>query len=504
MRRAFTLVEMMVVMLIVAVLVGIGATSIKRDQVDAQVRGAAESLAAVLRQTRSRAIEEQAAYGVVFNLQNQPGTTGTVLNNWSGGHWYRVIGPHAQGGLNNSRALPLGVRLTNDWNQLTQGNFPDVLAKIAESWVSEPQVLPARQVRFLALSDTDEGPRNTLGAANLWWSGSNIYYGNAGETTYPRPWFGYFDAVARKWYPWGGYLPTKKYSALYYEGKGGVIPDSKNVDDRIYNNDFPYARGLTDRQFKDADLNGDGDTEDLREREVGYAVWRINQPRAVVNADWLDACIMFTPSGHAQFLEWNRNRRVFEDRQANLMSGSLNWDSSGGPFTYCNGARDRAKDCSVGSWMRCLTDVGWVKDNVTAEVVHFEQHNGGFHITLGPDATADSNEFASAADVLRSITPAYRVYVGTMGTIRAYRVQRRDDGYLAGRPVWPPTPATWLQTTAVNQIWRRCRLGYLHVDTKDTTWGNRWWQPELTPKGRPINDIITERMLTDRIWWLDE
>lgn len=510
MKRGFSLIELLVVLGIMAVLLGIGMTTMRRDRTDAQVRGAAESLAAVLQQTRTRAMHEQAAFGVVFNIQNQPGTTGSVLNNWSGGHYYRVIGPH-QNNLRSSSSLPMGIAITDNWGWLVQGCLPDITTNIAESWVSEPYHLPARQVRFLALSDTDEGPRNTLGAANLWWAGSNIYYGDAGEKTYPRPWFGYFDTTAKKWYPWGGYLPTKKYSAFYYEGQGGVIPDSKNVDNRLFNHNF-HIGNKHDGQFLDVDRNGDGDTSDLREQEVNFPIWRINEPRPVVNADWMDACIMFTPSGRALFLEWNRNRRRFENAQANVEPADKGWETV--PNTvYRNGVSDRAKDCRVGSGPVCVTasgqgygsrDYGYVKNNVTAEVVHFEEHNGGYHITLGPDAVADDNSFEDAAAVIRSITPAYRVFIGVTGTIRVVRVQRRSDDYLAGKPVWPSTPATWLQTTAVNQVWRRCRLGYLHVDTKDNTWGNRWWQPELTPKGRPINDIITGRMLSDRIWWLDE
>ncbi len=502
MRRAFSLVELLVVLSIVLLLMGIGMRSMKRDEKDAQVRGAAEGLAAVLRQTRSRAMSEQAAFGVVFNIQNQPGTSGLVLNNWSGGHWYRVIGPHQLGGNLNSRALIAPVwNLRDDANRHFQPNFPDYIANIADSWVSEPVRLPARQVRFLALADIDEGPRRTQAPRfNNSPGPIDIYYGDGGERTYPRPWFGWFDPAAKKWWPWGGYQQAVKYSGFYYEGSGGPIGDSRNPDSRVFNNSFRRAE-LLDGVFQDVDMNGDGDVDDLREREVGFALWRIGEPRPLVNADWMDACIVFNPLGQATFLEWNQGRRTYEPVQSTAPTpGDENW-----PQFRKNGCNDRAKNCSDQS----LVDQGgqgkqytisrwdYLQEDCNAEVVHFEGHNAGYHITLGPDAVVDGNDFPDARAVLDAITPAYRVYVGSSGAVQVMRVQRRQDAYLDGHAVWPANPSDWLQTSAGNPVFRRCRLGWLHQDKATTGYA-------LQRTGKPINYIVTERMLADRIWWFDE
>lgn len=502
--RAFTLVELLVVLAIMAILLGIGLTAtLKQDKTDAQVRGAAEGLAAVLRETRTRAMQEQSAFGVVFNLQNQPGTSGSVLNNWSGGHWYRVIGPHPEGGRFNSRALAhANYGLMDTSAKPVQANFPDHLAKIADSWVSQPYALPAHQVRFLALADTEEGPRKTQSPKSNGVGAVDISYGDAGETTYPRPWFGYYDPVARKWWPWGGYQPTKKYSGLFYEGSGGPISDSRNPDSRTFNNNF--RRGAyydIDKVFQDVDVNGDGDMKDLREQEVDYPLWTIGEPRPLVNADWMDACIMFNPLGQASFLEWNRARRMFEPVQATVFATS---DEDSAAYRK-NGCSDRAKDCSdanlsnqyVLNKQYCVTNSDYLQEDCNAEVVHFERHNGGYHLTLAPDATVDGNDFVDANAVLRSITPAYRVFVGCSGTVRVTRVQRRADVFLSGHQVWPATPGAWTQTTAGNPVFRRCRLGWLHADKATAGY-------LLNKTGRPINYIVTERMLTDRIWWFDE
>ena len=93
MRRAFSMVELLVVIAIMAIALGMIAVSMTRTNADAAVKGAADALAAVLRQTRTRAMVNQAPYAVSFNIQNAPGSSGRVLNNRSGGHWYRIIGP---------------------------------------------------------------------------------------------------------------------------------------------------------------------------------------------------------------------------------------------------------------------------------------------------------------------------------------------------------------------------------------------------------------------------
>lgn len=490
MKRGFSLIELLIVLAILAVILGISGILLRGENRDASVKSAAEELAAVLRQTRNRAMHEQAAFAVVFHIQNAPDTSGATLNNWSGGHWYRVAGPSTHGNIQNmfygganSPSIPLpGARHDYGGGAQINSQFPFFIERLREAWVDEPRILPARKVRFLALADTDEGPRNTQNSTTNPNVGTQIYYGTAAETTYPRPWFGYYDATAQRLHAWGGYDPTKDFSGFYYEGKDGDAVGSRNPVDRLYNNDFDLKGG-----FANVDRNNDGIIADDSEREVGYPIWKAGDPRPLVNADWMDAAIMFTPTGEAVFLEWNRGRWAYADVQG----------AASGADSGRNGIRDRAKTAKTP-----LSSSGGVpiQTNLTAEVAHFDRHTGGYFITLARDASTDNTIFPDAKTALDSILPAYRVFVGRSGVVQVSRVQRRADGYLDGRTVWPPTPDVWIDasTSSSNPLWRRCRTGFLHVDNPQNDW-NR-----LVPTGSPITTVVTERMLTDRIWWLDE
>lgn len=490
MKRGFSLIELIVVLGILSLLMGASAVLLRGETREAHVKAAAEELAAVLRDTRKRAMHDKAAYAVVFNIQNQPGTSGRVLNNGSGGHWYRVVGPSTYGSHESlfgsgasGRSIPLpgAFRTMGGW---ANSNFPDFVERLRASWVGEPHVLPPGRVRFLALSDTDEGPRNNRSSAWRSRVGDQTYYGVSGETTYPRPWFGYYDAAAGRLYPWGGYDPAKShdgrnYSGFYYEGGDGDVVGSRHPTDRTYNNDFDGSG-----DYANIDINGDGDVDDPFEREVGYPVWKEGEPRPLVNADWMDAAIMFVPTGEAFFLEWARGRWVYSAVQRDLS------DAKG------NGVRDMSK------FYKTNTQYGGSfrhENNVSTEVAHFDRHTGGWHITLGPDAIVDDDRFPDAQSALASVLPAYRVYVGRSGVVRTFRVQRRSDTYLDDQNVWPSTPSTWIDTSSGrgNPIWRRCRLGSLHADHGSDNY-------RLEPVGRPITGVVTERMLTDRIWWIDE
>jgi hypothetical protein len=184
-----------------------------------------------------------------------------------------------------------------DWRPT---NFPDFVAEIERCWVDEAHVLPARAVRFLALGDTDEGQRfrdRTLSKC--------MYYGNGGETTYPRPWFGYFDTGTGTLWPWGGYDAGKAGSGFYYQGDDGPVLGCRNPVDRTVNHDWNG-----DANWADLDRNGDGDFDDFGEREIAWPIVSANDPRPLVNAAWMDACIVFKPDGTAFLSEWSRGGRA--------------------------------------------------------------------------------------------------------------------------------------------------------------------------------------------------
>ena len=97
-RASFTLVELATVIGILALLFGLLTSMIgPRTIRGPMVKAAADQLASVLRKTRQMAMDNKGVYGVTFNIQNAPGSSGSVLNNRSGGHWYRIIGPHDPG-----------------------------------------------------------------------------------------------------------------------------------------------------------------------------------------------------------------------------------------------------------------------------------------------------------------------------------------------------------------------------------------------------------------------
>jgi prepilin-type N-terminal cleavage/methylation domain-containing protein len=486
---AFTMIELVVVLAIVAILASVILVSMRQDSQNAAVLSAAQELAGVMTRTRNQAMRDGMTYGVAFNLQNEPGSSGEVLNNRSGGHWYRVIGP-AQ---NKSRAFEFSDRIpyAGDATGSTFGdkspffNFPNLLDAVADAWVSEPYVLPPRKVRFLALSDVDEGPRRAYRTPAV--SAQTVWYGT-GETTYPRPFFGYYDQLTGQLWPWGGYHQGKAYSGFYYQGNSpGWIPDSRNP---APTRTWPYFL--------------------VRAATIGSTVWTskdvlsAGQPRPLVNAAWLDACLVFLPDGRALFQEWNRNRRYYDAIAP--ASTSLN------DMTRRGGVSDMCKSPTT-SGIAAGTPSYWGGDLYEEfidgtcpydwpEVTHFDKHTGGWFITLAPDVLVDQRSFPTAQEALASMLPMVRVWVGTHGAVKVLPVRRRE-GAFAGRTLWPPTPDTWLSTTgsSANPIWQRCRMGFLHAtETRNPSQSPAF----LRPTGQPITDIVNTQMLTQRQWWIDE
>jgi prepilin-type N-terminal cleavage/methylation domain-containing protein len=93
-RRAFSLIEMLVVLAIIMLAMGMTfAVTGRRDERRAQVQGAAAELAATLRLARAYAMERNIVAAVSFNIANAPGSSGWTLNNRAGGHWYGILGP---------------------------------------------------------------------------------------------------------------------------------------------------------------------------------------------------------------------------------------------------------------------------------------------------------------------------------------------------------------------------------------------------------------------------
>ena len=115
--RGFSLIELLVVVSLIVLVMGMALAIPRGDKRAAAVMEAARELAQTMRQARAMAIEDQAPVAITFNLQNAPGTDGSVLNNWTGGHWYQVVrsfemvGGSDSGKYNGYHGLPQGCLL---------------------------------------------------------------------------------------------------------------------------------------------------------------------------------------------------------------------------------------------------------------------------------------------------------------------------------------------------------------------------------------------------------
>ena len=489
-RRGFTLIEM----LMVVAVIGLTATMIlgtpRSDEREAQVKAAADELAAVLRSSRAQAIERRAMFGVSFNIANQPGSTGRVLNNRGGGHWYRVIGPRDETAANlstpGSGFPPLYSRdnsalngSSTKWNLATMDSpVRHILEAVDRAWIGDRRQLPAGKVRFVALTDQDNGN-----------------YRENGDTypaTYPRPWFGWWDAVSGRLHAWGGYDPTLamttqtgpsnashkprslagrtiSHSGFHYEGYDGAITGCLNPSDRLL--------------YDDTDNNGVvGSGETSR-----YPLWRAGESRPLINARWEDCMIVFRPDGTA-FASWMSLRHGCAISYAT--SGDLFYDPCLTNTTLLLPAdmpagKRHMMELGPGDMCNRMPNA----DGAAAEGSWSASRSGYYFITLGPDAATDNDVFPDAVAAMRSLLPLYRVGVSPFGevVIRRVRTSPRTgetfDTVLSG--------GDW-NVKAKTDLYYRDHQLVNKVTVPVTTYPRR---------GRPVTDLLTPEMLRDRIWW---
>lgn len=482
-HRAFTLVELLVVLAIIVLVAAMVGTVSGADGRAAGVRLAAEQVAAMLKQARALALATHEPHAVSFNIQNEPGSSGAVINNRSGGHWCRILRsarygcsdlPHGTTytfvppilpGIASGSGRPAGDPYATFNPQVAEGNrggenptpiyptFAHLAEEIRSCWIGEALNLPAKRVRFLALGDADEGPRWRIRN----WDTNTLSENQGYGATYPRPYFGWVAAGANgvKWHPWGGYAPSIPFSGLVYQGKGEpAIPDSRHpaqVDLTVQWNDWVGSTTST------------------------WTLFQAGDPRPLVNGDWCDFVIVFNPDGTAVFPAMKCNRR---------------WFPAG------KGPAGTAK-----AWSGLEAYWGFQYSVPAGESISYERHTGRTYITLAPDAPTDDDTFSSTEDVLRAIMPMYRVYVSRAGGIGVLPVRRNDGvfGDLAAQGLgspWPPDPGDFANDTFVEQNYR---FGWLHAHNANTS----AYLGDLTPKGTPIQDQVGKSMLERRAWWTD-
>ena len=487
-----TLIELLVVLsIIVAAFAMLSFSFARSDGRLQQVKAAAEELAATCRQARALAISRNATYAVVFHVQNDPGSNGRVLNNRSGGHWYRIVGPSSSVGSSTGASrqamgparvdnIPVVVGSLNSCLLGISGktiisspfNIAQMTAGLRNGWAGEQHTLPAGKVRFLSLTDMDYGDFASTGTRRV----------PSTTGSYPRPWFGWWDQAnaagggAGRLYPWGGYDPGIPGSGFYYWGSAtasGYAPLDPQPVHSTHAATRTVDRWVEGQQAPNSSGNSSLELPAFPAADVLYAV---GSPRPLIDGAWRDMSILFTASGEAQW------------------GGTL-------PGRHCEQFKDGAiagTPVKRGAAERCngiFETYGMVNQHVQAEAGNFDRDSGGFFITLAPDAATDQDVFPSAKAAQDSLMPLMRVFVSTLGQVQVVAVSPSANG-TGGLSPFPTNEAWWRNPANMKQYFGQDRLVTgSRLDTSGTGIG----EPE---GGGPITDFLTPGMMTDRSVWL--
>ncbi len=471
--RGFTLMELGLVIAVLALMFAlIGGIAGRRTIRGNTVRAAVDELVSTLRQARQMAMDHKAVYGVTFNIANAAGSTGQVLNNRGGGHWYRIIGPNDPGSGSWAGAggysMPVWMDREDWWNPGANGTG-DVelgwwLSAVQSEMVGPKHYLPKGEARFVALNDEDNG--------NNWCQCSCF------PATYPRPWFGDFvqgpgDAQPRL-YTWGGYdqgftdfwqgvywravrPPNINFSAFYYQGDDPPIVGCVNPQDRYIIDDPAGTSATAQRHFR---------------------LFTQGEPRPLINGDWLDFVVIFNPDGSATTNDFLHMRHQYGQTGADG-PGSYFWNDNGSNNLWMLGPGDMCN--FINGWVEYYACVPY---NNRSEASSYADVTGTYYITMGVDMPDDTVSYPSAQAALEAMTPLYRVGVTRLGEIKAVRVSTIQ-------PAGAILDAKWQ-----GGMWNNYNLGY-----------NGFWNNlALSATGQtlmPAEDFVTPQMMTNMQWWLD-
>jgi len=522
-RSGFTMIEMLVVLLIMLALFGIAIAIPLGEEREGQVRGAAEELAAVLRETRTRAIRENRSFAVAFNIENAPGSSGKILNNRSGGHWYRVLGPsdptlhtYVLAGDDSLWSIPPLFTMSHSflngaWCDTSTKINPlsHYLRRVSRSWVDEPHRLAKGKVRFIALTDQDNGDNAMPNPLTF---GPAGYY----TATYPRPWFGWWDSTTKELRTWGGYDPSiKMVSQNIYPNWGEVNHNRIIVNGRDASHTGFYYEGYdgeitgcvnpTDRQVID-DANNDGlvttgaagfPEEVLPTPTKLYTVLKKDEPRPLINANWLDFVIVFRPNGTV-CTDWFRLRQAYTE-----MKGFVRGSNTDDPYVITTFPEHGVADAGIADM--CNGSAGamnfgphtpyYQESPYQREATDFVYRTGFYWITLAADAKDDRSTFPTAEAALHSMNPIYRVGISPDGEVKVLRVHNKNyqsrtfDSTLTG--------LDWEDKT---KIWGKAAWTF-SKPTAPNYFNHQLYNTDGTPRGMPIFDVVMPEMLRDRKWW---
>ena len=507
----FSLIEILVVLLIIMLIMGVALAIPKHEEREAQVRGAAEELAAVLRETRTRSMRENRSFAVVFNIENAPGSSGKILNNRSGGHWYRVLGPkdnafndYAGDGDAAYGNPPLFDLFTSYLNGAgcyyspPHSPIQHYLNVVSRCWVDEPHRLAKGKVRFLALTDQDNGD-NYVPSLGTWYT-----------ATYPRPWFGWWDAGSKELHTWGGYDPSLKmttfnerkrwpysrtrtivngrdasHSGFYYEGFEGQITGCVNPADRLVSEDKNMDGQITVASASKPD-------------EISVPTYKVlikDEPRPLINAKWVDYAIIFRPDGTVA-TDWFRLRQTYSnigDWAAPYANPSI--------ITFPKPTRDIGVGdmCNTYGGQMCFGDnTPYFKESpMQREATDYVNRTGYYWVSLAPDATNDNATFPSAEAALKAMLPLYRVGVSPDGNVKVIRVHTTNYD----KKVFDTT-ITGMDWENKNKIWGKSGASWSRSPPTAPNYANhQLHNADGSSRGLPIVDVVMPEMLRDRKWW---
>jgi len=454
-RGGFSLVELLTVLLLISICAGMVVMLPRGYQRRGAVEGAANELAETMRLAHNLALHHRAIYALVFNITNAPGTSGLVINNWSGGHWYQILGPN-DSPLTLNLSFNYAQNLNGEpmcpypyFNSANNENLSSFLAGVHSSWVGDRHFLPARKVRFLALTDQDNGGYTI----------SNVTPNYSGfSATYPRFWFGWYDNSTHKLRPWGGYDPTvpgrnmrkgpiPHSSGFFFEGGEGTITGCIN----------PTTRIATDATSSFA-MTGNA-------AELLHA----GMPRPLVNGDWMDYAIIFLPDGTIHRYHFDAPRLLsYTYGSPDLLQFGVGVQS---PVTESAALKATLNTNSANE------NVPYAADPAT----NFYDRTGRLFITLAPDVDQDTDQFGDVTAAYNSIMPAYRVSISAIGAVDVLPVHNTL------------VPGTTLDTTITN--WQTQASTDVYYQNNELT------NSDGSPRGQPIIDRLTPTMLTTPQCW---
>jgi prepilin-type N-terminal cleavage/methylation domain-containing protein len=403
MKRAFSLIELLVVITIIAIFAGLLFSSgvFTKDRAELRVSEAARGVERVLLEARNLSINTGKTHAVVFHIANAG--DGKVLRNsdvadarsFEGRHWCAIFGPALE-----SDEIPRikgGYFMGRPERYGTAQRFASTveLAQIGERYY-----LP-RGARFLALGDAEDNlhssataglPRSNPNAymINDWSVSTPARTGIASlNTSYPRPWFGYLQGSGSSWtlYPWGGYDPTIIGSGLDYEcsqrsgSQRNTITNSKNDQLCICG----VVSSRTDRT--------PAKNNTLDEMRPCCDASQIGKERPLINGYWMDFTVVFLPNGKSRTMPFYNRMQLFSYASDVSTAGGRTFPTDT-IHTYDN---------PLGN--------GNLNGRDDAIIVFEEQPLGGTVITVAKDARTDGVTYASPQEAWKALLPVRRVIV---------------------------------------------------------------------------------------------